>query len=176
MKSFKTDYRADYAEMFEAVPEFAGQKIPRGTSVVLVGDKIRPAQGGEVPFGVISSYPIMLGNSGGVEWTGKYMRDEFGNYITEDVDVWYIRRKNGTENGIVSNGNVPKGASIVRKKRKILSKDYDPNKEYVQRGVRPEWNMVALLGKVKILKDQPVAGHWIKMKEVSENVEEWLIR
>jgi hypothetical protein len=36
--------------------------------------------------------------------------------------------------------------------------------------------MVGLIGKLKILKGQPVAQNWIKMKEISENVDEWLVR
>lgn len=185
MKYYKTDNRADYCEMFEAVREFSKEKLPRGTSVVLVDDKIRPAKVGEIPFGVISSFPIMIGNSGGADagscWGGKYLTDEFGNFITEEVEVWTaIDTESGDKTkrkfGKVSDGNIPEGASTRKKVVKKVNPDYDESIEYIPRTERAEWNMVGLLGKLKILKGQPVAPNWIKMSDVSDSVEEWLVR
>ena len=47
---------------------------------------------------------------------------------------------------------------------------------YVSREDRPEWSTVGLMGKLRIRKGQPVASNWIKMRDVSDEVEEWLIR
>lgn len=188
MKNYKTDNRADYCEFFEAIKEFSNKKIPRGVSVVLVGDKIRPAKSDEIPFGVVSSFPIMVGNSGGSDagtsWGGKYIKDEFGNFIWESVDVWVLKRdsqkvvgmKEHKLTGLVSNGNIPEGAEIKKKLVRRVNPEYVETKKYIPRAKRSEWNMVGLLGRVKILKGQPVAPNWIKLKEVSDGVEEWLIR
>lgn len=198
MKYYKTDNRADYCEFFESVQGFDNEKLPRGTTVVLVEDKIRPALPGEVPFGAISSFPIMAGNSGGADagtvWGGKYLKDEFGNFIWESVEMWELSRdtiashnseklmqKIKTDKkhkliGLVSEGKVPKGAKVRTKLMRRVNNEYNENQTYIPRMKRPEWNMVGLIGKVKILKGQPVAPNWIKMKEISENVEEWLIR
>lgn len=194
MKYFKTDNRADYCEFFESVDEFSSEKIPRGTSVVLVGDKIRPAKEGEIPFGVISSFPIMAGNSGGTDagtsWGCKYLKDEFGNFIWEKALVWELSKdviesegmneykdklgKSHKLTGLVSDG-VPRNAEVKEKFVQKVNPEYDEKQEYVPRINRSEWNMVGLLGKVKVLKGQPVNKNWIKLKEVSENVDEWLI-
>lgn len=186
MKYYNTDNRADYCEFFEATKEFSGEKIPRGTAVVFEGDKIRPATKGEVPFGVVSSFPIMAGNSGGVDsgtvWGGKYLKDAFGNFIWEEADVWEVKntsldkQKRHKIIGLVSDGNVPEGATIKRKLVRKINPEFDQEKEYIPRVKRPEWNMVGLLGRVKILKGQPVDKRWIKLKDISEAVEEWLIR
>lgn len=196
MKYYKTDNRADYCEFFESISEFSFEKIPRGISVVLVGDKIRPAKDGEIPFGVISSFPIMAGNSGGTDtgtsWGGKYLKDEFGNFILEEALVWELSKdtiekyelseykeelgKKHKLSGLVTDGNVPENSEIKQKIVRKINDEYDENQEYIPRVKRSEWNMVGLLGKVKILKGQPVAPNWIKLVEISENVDEWLIR
>lgn len=195
MKYYKTDNRADYCELFEAVEDFKSEKIPRGTSVVLVGDKIRPAKDGEIPFGVISSFPIMVGNSGGVDagscWGGKYLKDEFGNFVWEKQIVWEITKemidrggfddfkenisKKHKITGLAKDG-IPKGAIVKEKMVRKINDEYDDSIGYIPRIQRNEWNMVGLIGKVKILKGQPVANNWIKLKDISENVEEWLVR
>lgn len=193
MKYYKTDNRADYCEMFEAVEEFSKEKIPRGTTVVLVGDKIRPAKEGETPFGVISSFPIMVGNSGGTDagscWGEKYLKDEFGNFVWEKELVWELKKEDieNTEvfkddlskkhkvTGFAKDG-IPFGARVKEKLVRKMNPEYDSSVQYIPRVKRNEWNMVGLIGKLKILKGQPVAQNWIKMKEISENVDEWLVR
>lgn len=194
MKYYKTDNRADYCEFFESIIEFSKEKIPRGTSVVLVKDKIRPAKKNEIPFGVISSFPIMAGNSGSADagsvWGGKYLKDEFGNFVWEKTLVWELSKdtiesgglnahkenlgKNHKLTGLVSDG-APDKSEIKEKLIRKVNPEYDEKQEYIPRIKRPEWNMVGLLGKLKILKGQPVNKNWIKLKEISENVEEWLI-
>lgn len=181
MKNYSTvDNRADYAEMFEALPEFSSEKIPCGTSVVLVGDKIRPANNNEVPFGVISSFPIMLGNNPlSNEWTGKYIKDEFGLCPVSEKDVWVKNEFDGKKQvkkyGLID-GKIPEGAIVRKMKLRDINPDFDETMVYIPRLKRNEWNMVGLVGRVKILKGQPVAPNWIKMKEISENVDEWLVR
>ena len=177
------DNRADYAEMFESIPEFSGTKIPRGTSVVFEGDKVKPAKKNETPFGVISSFPIMIGNNAkSSEWTGKYLKDEFGNFIWEEKEVWSLIGEKDKQNnsrrvvGLVSDGKFPEGAKVKKKLMRKVNPDYDQSKEYVPRIKRTEWNAVALVGKVKILKGQPVDKRWIKLKDINDSVEEWLIR
>ena len=71
----------DYAEMFESA---SGEPIAAGTSVVLEADKIRPAEEGEIPIGVISKSPGLV-RGVYTEWPDKYVRDEFGDYVMEEV-------------------------------------------------------------------------------------------
>lgn len=37
------------------------------------------------------------------------------------------------------------------------------------------WDTVGMLGKLRMLKNEEVAPHWIKMRDISASVEEWLI-
>ena len=64
--------------------------------------------------------------------------------------------------------------NIVAAKR--LNPDYDPAMTYVPREERDEWVIVGLVGQVKMLGGQPVNDRWVKMRDVSDTVEQWFIR
>ena len=57
-----------------------------------------------------------------------------------------------------------------------LSQNYDPSKLYTPRSARSEWNPVGLVGKIKILKGQPVASNWIKLESAGGLFDCWLIK
>jgi hypothetical protein len=149
---------ADYAEYFEWSDGNPNEEDRRGISVVLDGDKIRPALAGEDPIGVISGNPSVVGDSAWNKWNGKYLRDEFGTYIQEDCEV-----------------EDEDGNTIIQQRRK-LNPAYDPDVEYTSREERPEWDCVGLMGKLRIRKGQPTGSRWIKMRDISDSVEEWLVR
>jgi len=71
---------------------------------------------------------------------------------------------------------VPADAERVTQQRRKLNPEYDPSQEYTPRADRPEWDTVGLMGKLRVLKGQPVGARWIKMRDVSDEVEEWLVR
>ena len=149
---------ADYAEYFEWSDGNPDEEDRRGISVVLDGDRIRPAVDGEDPIGVISSNPSVVGDAAWNKWSGKYLRDDYGTYIQEDYEV-------------VND----EGETVIQQRRK-LNPDYDPDQEYVNREQRPEWDCVGLMGKLRIRKGQVTGVRWIKMRDISDSVEEWLVR
>jgi hypothetical protein len=149
---------ADYAEYFEWSDGNPDEEDRRGISVVLDGDQIRPAVDGEDPIGVISGNPSVVGDAAWNKWSGKYLRDDYGTYIQEDYEV-------------VND----EGETVVQQRRK-LNPAYDPDQEYVNREDRPEWDCVGLMGKLRIRKGQPTGSRWIKMRDISDSVEEWLVR
>ena len=149
---------ADYAEYFEWSDSNSDEEDRRGISVVLDGDKIREAVAGEDPIGVISGNPSVVGDAAWNKWSGKYLRDQFGTYIQEDYEV--------TDDD---------GNTVTQQRRK-LNPAYDPDQEYVNREQRPEWDCVGLMGKLRIRKGQPTGSRWIKMRDISDSVEEWLVR
>lgn len=75
--------------------------------------------------------------------------------------------------GAVVKTHDDKGALLTRR---ILNPDYDPNEEYTPREKRPEWSTVGLMGKIRLRAGQPTGDRWRKMRDVSETVEEWLVR
>lgn len=176
---------ADYAEYFEWADGNPGAQDRRGVSVVLDGDKIRPARDGEEPIGVISGNPSVVGDGDMDRWKGKYLRDDFGSYVWEvhEVVAW---TEEGEDTGPVQHSYaadaVPDGLAVpadaVRtpQMRRRTNPDYDPAHPYVPRAERPEWDMVGLMGKLRLRKGQPTSARWIRMRDVSGEVEEWLVR
>jgi hypothetical protein len=129
--------------------------------VVLAGDKVRPATAHDDPnfvIGAVSSNPSVVGDGGWNKWSGKYLRDEFGGYIMENYQVT-------DENG-----------NTVTQQRRKLNPAYDPSIPYVSRENRPEWVTIGLMGKLRIRNGQPVHPRWIKMRDISQNVSEYLVR
>ena len=63
----------------------------------------------------------------------------------------------------------------VKLERRKLSVDY-VEAPYISREDRQEWSTVGLMGKLRIRKGQPVATSWIKMREISASVDEWLVK
>ena len=57
-----------------------------------------------------------------------------------------------------------------------MNPDFDESKTYIPREERSEWSVIGLIGQVKVLKGQVVNDRWIKMRDVSDTVEEYFIR
>lgn len=137
---------SDYAEYFESTD---GTALQIGTTVVLENGKIRQATESDTNIiGAIrpKNASLFLGNNAEHKWNQKYLKDDFGAYILDAEGM------------------------------RILNPDYDPDVEYIPREKRDEWNIVGLVGQVPILKQQPVNPNWVKMHDVSDSVEMWLIK
>lgn len=239
----------DFAEYFLSAD---GKAIKPGTSVVLEKDAIRSAKKGEVPIGVISVNPGLLGGAY-LEWPGKYIKDDFGAMIMEEykeeimvqkkekvkrerqkMEKKVAKEENANTEIVFGNGKYQqvekkekmkgevetpvfkevdlydkngkevigkhrisvmetyeeetdgfdeKGMPVMvgtgkfeKKTRPKLNPEYDETKEYVSRDKRPEWNCVGLIGQLPLRKGQPVAPTWVKVKDISDKVELWLVK
>jgi hypothetical protein len=184
---------ADYAEFFESAN---GQALTLGATVVLDGNKVREATDQDPAseiFGVVrpkepSKASMVIGNTAWNKWANKYLTDDFDRYIMEDHNVVEWTDADGKEHSYESH-NIPAEVTVPSdavtkthddKGNKFqhykLNPAWNPDSEYVNRENRPEWNIIGLLGQVKILKGQPVGDRWIKMRDVSATVEEWMVR
>lgn len=137
---------ADYAEYFEWEDGNPDAEDRRGYPVALVGNKIKIAEDGDTIIGIVSAAPVVLGDAAWNHWSGKYLKDEFGGYLLDE------------------------------KGDRQLNPDYDPTQPYVPREDRPEWSPIGLMGKLRLRKGQPVAANWLKLRDISATVEEWLVR
>ena len=174
---------ADYAEYFEWLDGNPTGEDRRGITVVLDGAKIRPALAGEDPIGVISANPSVVGDSDIDRWKGKYLRDDFGAYVWEDYEAvsWTEIAEEPISHSYAAD-QVPDGVTVpddvvrITQRRRCLNPAHDPNQAYQPRSARPEWDMVGLLGKLRLRTGQPVGARWIRMRDVSAEVEDWLVR
>ena len=140
---------ADYAEYFEWKDGNTSDEDRVGISVKLDGDKIVASSDSDNAsdiIGVISANPSITGDSAWNKWNKKYLKDDYGRYKLD------------------GNGE------------RTLNPNYDKEKTYIAREDRKEWGTVGLMGKLRIKKGQKTGTNWIKMKDISDTVEEWLVR
>jgi len=140
---------ADYAEYFEWKDGNTSDEDRVGISVKLDGNKIVVSSDSDNAsdiIGVISANPSITGDSAWNKWNEKYLKDDYGRYKLD------------------GNGE------------RTLNPNYDKDKEYIAREDRKEWDVVGLMGKLRIKKGQKTGTNWIKMRDISSAVEEWLVR
>jgi hypothetical protein len=183
---------ADYAEFFEWLDGNTSDENRKGTSVVLEDGKIRAATGSDNTdniIGVISANPVVVGDSASERWKEKWITDDFGDPVYEEYTIteWYDETKkekvNYATDRIPSDVTVGDDSIVITKnqngtnlKRKKLNPSWDSTATYIPRKDRKEWDIVGLMGKLKVKSDQPVGTKWIKIREVSASVHEYLIR
>ena len=71
---------------------------------------------------------------------------------------------------------IPSDAVYYKGYESQHSDEYDDSKKYVMREGRQEWSPIGLMGKLLMRKGQKVASSWIKMKDVSDDIEKWLVK
>lgn len=160
-----TNGGADYAEYFES---HDGQAIPLGTVVELTGSYIKACETADNAIGVISNKPSVLGNAEegtADQWIGMYLKDEWGNYSYESYTFEDPIKVDENGDPITQIGT-----------RKVLNPDYDPSLPYTPRSSRPEWNVVGLLGQIRVLKNQNIPSRWIKMKDINDDIAIYLVK
>lgn len=122
---------ADYAELFQWADGNPGGEDRAGLFVVLEGAEIRLAEEGEDAVGIVSAAPSVVGDVYDDQWRGMYCRDVFGRILRD-----------------------PDGAARI-------NPEYDPERVYVPRSRRPEWDAVGLVGKLVAVDDGScVPGGW----------------
>ena len=135
---------ADYAEYFEWADGNPNNEDRRGYFVTLDGEKIRKAnENDEYLLGIGSGMPAVIGNND-EEWMGRYILDDFGAFISEEFEYTEIQRdEKGKVIGVIT--------KIGTKFKE--NPDYDPNKEYIPREYRPEWNAIGMMGVLSVRDD-----------------------
>jgi len=142
---------ADYAEYFEWEDGNPEAEDRVGYFVTLDGEKIRIAQPGDYVLGIVSGQPCIIGNAD-EDWLGRWVHDEFGRFVREDVFTPVVGRRpvlddNGQPAGEVVEFDT---GEVSRGWRFKANPDYDPSKEYVERKDRPEWSAVGMLGVLSV--------------------------
>lgn len=144
---------ADYAEYFEWEDGNASNEDRRGNPVVLVGEKIRVADTNDDPYdiiGVISTNPSAVGDSAWNEWKQMYLKDKYGQRLTQRV--YYHANVSAMEDMVpCSENDVPPTGYVSRViDEAVLNPAYNPSLGYTSRTERSEWAAVGLCGKVRI--------------------------
>jgi len=183
---------ADYAEYFEWKDGNSSNEDRVGYSVILDGNQIVKATSSDDTskiIGVISGLPAVIGDNDIERWKYKYEKDDYGRYIMEEYTATEWKDSEGKliqymTDEIPSDVTVPSDAKVTsteadgvtKLKRKKLNPNWNKSNTYIPREDRKEWDTVGLMGKLRMLKGQPTGDRWIKMRDISDTVEEWLVR
>lgn len=120
------NYINDFSEYFEWFDGNPNNEDRVGYMVQLNGGKIELAESFEKCIGIISVTSAFVGNSCSLEWHGKYLKDNLGRIIHEEID----------------GKQVPK-----------INPNYNDSLEYVPRDRRKEWGNVGILGQILVRQD-----------------------
>ena len=121
-------------------------------------------------------------------WTEKKTNDR-GEEFDEKVEYHTDRIPSDvtvpSDAVVTSTTTKAKDAKIYTPNNKLqrpkLNPDYDDDQDsvdnpYKSREFRKEWSAIGLTGKLRMKKGQPTGDRWIKMRDISDTVEEWLVR
>ena len=99
-----------------------------------------------VPIGVVSATASVIGNNWSEQWFGRLLRDDFGRIVLDN---------NGSP---------------------TVNPEYDKNATYIPRNERKEWAVVGLVGRLRVLSNQSIPVSWIKLRDISDSVSEYLVK
>jgi hypothetical protein len=183
---------ADYQEYFESA---SGEAAEVGRAIVLDSDKVRyynaDTDSTDDIMGVTrpqadNKNSAVVGNVAWNHWTDKYLTDDWGVYLREDVTVWTYTDEKGDEHTVHeraeiakdSNWTPPEGATSSTQSVRKLNPDFNKSLDatYESREVRDEWWLIGLLGQIQVKAGETVNPRWIKMKNISDAVELYYVR
>lgn len=133
---------AGVAELFEWQDGNSKAEDRRGLFVTLDGEKIKIASPDDrYILGVIDPCPYVVGDVQSEIWKDMYLRDIFGQKLTETVEIEETTDENG------------KIIPAHTEKRWLLNPEYDPTQTYVSREDRKEFDAITSKGKVVMIDD-----------------------
>jgi hypothetical protein len=131
-------------------------------------------QSDAIPEGVVVPEDAVTDSeTGAVSWTEVTDIEEMPAQPAKTQIVSYKFQSHALPPGIV----VPADAVVTPNAgfHRALNPAYDPEQAYVPRSKRAEWVQIALMGRAPVLANAPKGPAWKKVRDVSADVEEWVI-
>ena len=177
---------ADYAEFFEWKDLNPNDEDRVGQCVVLDGNKIRgylTTDSITDIIGVVSGTGAIVGNSASLYWAKRFLMDNFGRRVTEDVPMAKWTDVDNTIHNIsIANAGIekmiiPSDAKLYIVKEDVLNPEWDQTtqEEYSNRSSRQEWGIVGLLGQIWIKNKQPIKPSWKPLGKTNSEATLYLI-
>ena len=134
---------AGLSELYEWQDGNLNNEDRRGLFITLDGDKIRIATPqDDYVLGVIDPCPFIVGDVQSEAWKDMYLKDVFGERLTETVNVpETIDKETGQ--------TIPAHTET----HFIINPNYDPKKAYISRDKRSEFTAITSKGKVVMIDD-----------------------
>jgi len=180
-----------YAEVFEWADGNHRNEDRSGFTVTM--DKttglIRSADEGDDILGVVVTGAAFVGGSQWNCWKDRNLKDEAGNTKTSTYEIveWLEMEstsvKSYYKDTLSKDFALPDNAVIIETdelgkefKKPMINPGWDSNKEYVGRQDRQEWALVCLLGTIPVFKGQVLSSNWIRLRDLTDELELVLIK
>ena len=149
---------ADFPEFEEWADGNPDNEDRRGLFVALNGDKIMLASSEKDHIiGVVSVMGAFIANGASENWHGMYLKDVFGENLTQPVEVPEETRERIVIETDEDGNKVKKIKTEVIPAHTVtqfvVNPDYNPDEEYIGREFRKEWAPVGKLGQVIVVDD-----------------------
>jgi hypothetical protein len=169
---------ADYGEYFEWNDGNQTSEERVGYFVEIADGKIQIAKSVNA-IGIASKTTAFIGDSNQDEWNGKYLKDEWGVPVMEKFQKFALssgesqkevyfdaegfcyheipnrRNRQSVKIDVVKE----QGTFIEDLDIQVENPDYNPEKRYIPRKDRKEWDVIGLLGKLKVRTSEQITGN-----------------
>lgn len=180
--------RTGYAELFEWADGNSRNENRLGFTVSLDSNGyLRVADEGDDVIGVVVQNAAVVGNAAWNKWHTKYYLDEMFNDRKMRYHVIEWENHNNTVESYF-NSTLPRDFQIPE--NAITYETHEDgsdmytghingvykNQEYTSRTKRREWATVVLYGTVTLWKGQLVDNRWVKVADLNDDLERWIIK
>ena len=180
--------RTGYAEYFEWEDNNHRKEDRTGFAVTITKmGKIRVANEGDIVLGVVVKHSAFIGNAAWNSWNKRTYLDPLGNRRQRKYQVMeWNTQDNLTES--YYNGELPKNFAYPENcvtyetdlngndlYRDFINNAYDKDRGYISRENRG-FPLIQLIGRAIIYKGQVVSPMWIKIRDINDELEEWIIK
>ncbi len=172
---------ADYGEYFEWEDGNVNDESRVGYFVNISNGKIKISDSSET-IGIVSNTTAFIGDASEDEWLNASLRDDWGKILKQKYKLYHFSI-NGLNKEIFFNENdvcfeeLPThsnssgkfgigydkndGVFIEEKEFPIINPNFDPNKKYIPRSERKEWDVIGLLGKLRVRTSEQITGNYV---------------
>jgi hypothetical protein len=180
--------RTGYAELFEWADGNKKNENRNGFCVA-TNEKgfLVPATEEDDVIGVVTESAAIVGNAGWNTWKNKfyYGEDKEAAKVKYKIVEWedevgvlhsYYLNSLDKEFALPDNAIIyetdENGSDMFHKQ---INDMFDPNQEYLDRRDRG-WAVVSMIGTTNLWKGQIVNPNWIKVKDINDDLEQWILR
>ena len=173
-----------YAEMFEWADGNNRGEDRNGFTVTLDSNgKLRVADEGDKVVGVVVPNAAVVGNSAWNHWHKKYRNKTVKYNVVEWLEIETTKLKSFYKHGLSKDFALPDNAVEIQTdyngnelKRSVVDHTWDSSEEYLGREKRNSWAVVCILGSAPVYKGQLVNSNWIKVKDLSDELELLIVK
>ena len=173
-----------YAEMFEWADGNSRNEDRNGFTVTLdANGQLRVADEGDKIVGVVVPNAAVVGNTAWNHWHKKYRNKTIKYNIVEWLEIETTKLKSFYKHNLSKDFALPENAVEIQTdsygndlSKQVLDHTWNSSQEYTGREQRDSWAVVCILGSAPVYKGQLVNSNWIKVKDLSDELELLIIK